>query len=68
MPSDLVEADERAAEDVEGQEDVGAAFVTDAQAPEAVQPGVRAFHRPAVTSKCLTQNRPFGIRLLRGSG
>ncbi len=52
-PPDLVEADEGAAEDVEGQEDVGAAFVAHAQAPEAVQPGVRAFHHPAVTPEAL---------------
>ena len=53
-PPNLVEADECAAEDVEGQENVSAALVAHAQAPEAVQPGVGAFHHPAVASEALT--------------
>lgn len=41
------EADERAAEGEEGQMDVGAAFVTDAQAAELVKPAQGTFDDPA---------------------
>jgi len=41
------EADERGAEGEEGQMDVGAAFVTDAQAAELVKPAQGTFDDPA---------------------
>ena len=53
-PSDLVHADEGAAERDEGEVDVLASLVAHGQATQARQPGVCAFHHPAVPAQALT--------------
>lgn len=50
-PSDLVEADEGAAEEDEGLVDIGASLIADCQSAEAVEPGKRAFDDPAVPAQ-----------------
>ena len=51
--SDLVESDEGAAEDHAGLVDVSAPLARDGQAAEAVEPGQRALHDPAVPAQPL---------------
>ena len=49
--SDLVKADEGAAEEDEGLGDVGAPLVADGQTAEAVEPCQRSFDNPAVPTR-----------------
>ena len=53
-PIVLLEANESESEGEEGEMDVGAAFVSDGEAAELVEPGVCAFDGPAVLAVCLT--------------
>ncbi len=57
-PSDLVHADEGAAKDVEGKEDVSPSLVAHAEATHLVQPGMGALDHPAVTPQALTALHP----------
>lgn len=50
-PSDLIEADEGAAEGNECLVDVGAALVADRQAAEAIEPSQRSLNDPAVPAR-----------------
>ena len=52
-PSELVEADEGAAERGDGEVDVGAAFITHDQATQAGQPGIGALDYLAVAAEAL---------------
>lgn len=52
-PFDLVECDEAGSEAGEGLVDVGASLVADRQAPEAIEPSVRALHHPSVPAQSL---------------
>jgi hypothetical protein len=49
--ADEVQADEAGGEVVEGEMDVGAAFIADGEATVATEPGQRALHDPAVATQ-----------------
>jgi hypothetical protein len=61
-PSDLVEADEGASEDHERLVDVGAPFVTDGEAAEAVESGQSALYHPPVPSLWLVSTPRLAMR------
>ena len=50
-PPDLSHADDGAGENGDGEMEVGTAFVADAEAPEAGEPGEGSFHNPPVSAK-----------------
>lgn len=50
----LLEANESASEGEEGEMNIGAAFASDGEAAELVEPCLCAFDDPAVLAECLT--------------
>lgn len=53
-PLDLLEADDGGGECSEGEMDVGAAFVADGDAPEAVEPSEGSLNHPAIAAEVLS--------------